>query len=37
MAVYIGEHIARLIKGDGISCALYRGDVCIIPKQTKEG
>ena len=33
MAVYIGECEAKLIKGDGVSAALYLGDKCIIPKE----
>lgn len=36
MAVYIGEHKVKLIKGDGSSAALYIGDKCVIPKEEKE-
>ena len=36
MAVYIGEHEAKLIKGDGKSAELYIGDKCIIPKEEEK-
>ena len=36
MAIYIGECEAKLYKGDYQSAALYKGDVCIIPKQEEE-
>ena len=36
MAIYIGECVAKLYKGDYQSAALYKGDVCIIPKQAEE-
>lgn len=36
MAIYIGECEAKLIKGEDINAALYKGDVCIIPKEENE-
>ncbi len=37
MAIYIGECEAKLYKGDYNSAALYKGDICIIPKAENEG